>query len=66
MAIRALDKHAIDEAKVAVAKGLAAAEGPGIAAWLGLPQITYAMDIEIERERGYFAREGNHWCREED
>jgi predicted Zn-dependent protease len=34
-AIRALDKHAIDEAKAAVGKGLALAEGPGVAAWLG-------------------------------
>ncbi|MDB4994214.1 MAG: repeat protein [Myxococcaceae bacterium] len=34
-AIRALDKHAIDEAKAAVSKGLAASEGPGVAAWLG-------------------------------
>ncbi len=34
-AIRALDRHAVDEAKAAVNKGLAVSEGPGVAAWLG-------------------------------
>jgi hypothetical protein len=34
-AIRALDRHAIDDAKIAVSKGLAVSEGPGVAAWLG-------------------------------
>jgi electron transfer flavoprotein beta subunit len=33
--------------------GATAQVPPGIAAWLGLPQITYAMDIELERERGH-------------
>jgi len=33
--------------------GATAQVPPGIAAWLGLPQVTYAMDIELERERGH-------------
>lgn len=32
--------------------GATAQVPPGIAAWLGLPQVTYAMDIEVERQRG--------------
>jgi electron transfer flavoprotein beta subunit len=33
--------------------GATAQVPPGIAAWLGLPQVTYAMDIELQRERGH-------------
>lgn len=33
--------------------GATAQVPPGIAAWLGIPQVTYAMDIELERERGH-------------
>ena len=34
-AVRALDKHDLDGAKAEVTKGLAVADGPGIASWLG-------------------------------
>jgi hypothetical protein len=34
-ALRALDKHAIDEARAHIVKGLAVAESPGAAVWLG-------------------------------
>lgn len=34
-AVRALDKHDLDAAKAEVTKGLAVADGPGIASWLG-------------------------------
>lgn len=31
--------------------GATAQVPPGIAAWLGIPQVTYAMDIELDRDR---------------
>ena len=34
-AVRAVDKHAMDDAKTEIEKGLAVADGPGAAAWLG-------------------------------
>jgi electron transfer flavoprotein beta subunit len=37
--------------------GATAQVPPGIAAWLGIPQVTYAMDIEVEGRRARVTRE---------
>ena len=39
-AVRAVDKHAMDDAKTHIEKGLAVADGPGVAAWLGSVAIS--------------------------
>ncbi len=48
-AIRALDNHSDDDAKAAIQKGLAAADGPGVATWLG--SIALATDDEALARR---------------
>ncbi len=48
-AVRALDKHSLEEAKSEVQKGLLVADGPGIAAWLGSIAIQ-AEDEQLARK----------------
>ena len=52
-ATRALDKHALKEAKDEVSAGLAVADGPGVAAWLG--SIAIATEDEALARRAALA-----------